>query len=166
MIYFSDASHPMFNALITYGWTEKGTEFDIKTNSGRQRINIIGAIEINTKDVIARSCGSVNRRSVCELLKSIRRKNPEEETICVIFDNASYNRSKKVRKLARKLNIRILFLPPYSPNLNPIERLWKFMKKKVMANSYYETFPEFKEAIVNFFRYIRKYKSNISTLIT
>jgi len=68
--------------------------------------------------------------------------------------------------LAKKLGIRILYLPPYSPNLNPIERLWKFMKKKVTANRYFEEFGDFKKTLMEFFRGIRKYRSELETLIT
>ena len=84
----------------------------------------------------------------------------------MVTDNAGYNRAKKVKRLAKELNIKLVYLPPYSPNLNPIERLWKFMKKKVMANTYYETFPDFRKNIMYFFRYIQKYRPELKTLIT
>ena len=71
-----------------------------------------------------------------------------------------------VPKTISNVKIKILYLPPYSPNLNPIERLWKFMKKKVTANKYYEEFDEFKNTLMEFFRGIRKYKSELVTLIT
>ncbi len=84
----------------------------------------------------------------------------------MVLDNASYNKSLKVRLLARQLGIRILYLPAYSPNLNPIERLWKFMKKKVMANHYFPDLKTFRKEIMLFMRGIRKYKQELSTLIT
>jgi transposase len=79
---------------------------------------------------------------------------------------AAYNRSGKVKILARKLKINLFYLPPYSPNLNPIERLWKFMKKKVLYNKYYEHLSEFEAACMNFFRGIRKYRCELVTLLT
>ena len=164
-IYFGDSTHPMFNPVLNYGWIKKGTNFEVKTNSGRFRLNINGVIEINSLDVIARSCDIVNKDSVCDLLRAIKNKNPLEDKIYLVLDNAPYNRAKKVRKLAKKLGIRIIYLPPYSPNLNPIERLWKFMKKKMMANRYYDHFDDFKSSIMEFFRGIRKYKSELDTLI-
>ncbi len=84
----------------------------------------------------------------------------------MVLDNAPYNRSKRVRDLARELCIRILYLPPYSQNLNPIERLWKFMKKKVMANQYFPDLETFRKEVMLFMRGIRKYKNELSTLIT
>jgi len=165
-VYFADSTHPMLNPILASGWIKKGTEFAVKTNSGKQRININGAIEIGSLDVIARCCDTVDRTSICELLRAIRAKNPDEDKIYLVLDNAAYNRAKVVRSLAKKLGIRLIYLPPYSPNLNPIERLWKFMKKKIMANTHYKDKIEFQHAITKFFRGIRKYKTELETLIT
>ena len=165
-VYFSDATHPMFNAVLGYGWIKRGQDFEVKTTAGRQRLNINGAIEINNLDVIARSCESVNKDSTCDLLHAIRRKNPEKAKVYLVMDNAAYNRAKKVRALAKKLKIRLLYLPPYSPNLNPIERLWKFMKKKAISNREFQNFQHFKRDVMMFFRGIRKYKHELSSLIT
>ena len=167
MVYFGDSTHPEFAPTISYGWIKKGENFEIKTNSGwRKRVNICGAIEINTLDVISRSYDTVNKSSVCDLLRAIRRKNPDEEKIYLVLDGAAYNRAREVKELAKELGIRILYLPPYSPNLNPIERLWKFMKKKVTANRHFEEFGEFKKALMDFFRGIRKHRTELETLIT
>ena len=104
--------------------------------------------------------------SICELLRIIRAKNSTGELIQLIMDNAAYNRSSKVKELADELGIKLVYLPPYSPNLNPIERLWKFFKKKVLYNKYYETREYFESACTNFFRFIRKYREELSTLLT
>jgi transposase len=167
LVCFGDSVHPEFAPTITYGWIKTGENFEVKTNSGwRKRVNVCGAIEINSLDVIARSFETINKQSVCEILRSIRRKNPNEEKIYFVLDGAAYNRSKMVRELAKALGIRILYLPPYSPNLNPIERLWKFMKKKVTANRYFEEFDDFRKTLMEFFRGIRKYRAELETLIT
>lgn len=167
IVYFGDSTHPEFAPTITYGWIKKGENFEVKTNSGwRRRVNICGAIEINSLDIIARSFETINKDSICDILRAIRRKNPDEDKIYFVLDGAAYNRSKKVKALAKSLNIRILYLPPYSPNLNPIERLWKFMKKKVTANRYFEEFDDFKKTLMEFFRGIRKYRPELETLIT
>jgi transposase len=165
-VYFGDSTHPMFNPVLNYGWIKKGEDFEIKTNSGRLRLNINGVIDINSLDVITRSSETTNKDSICELLHAIRQKNPEEKRIYLVLDNAPYNRAKKVKHLARQLKIRIYYLPPYSPNLNPIERLWKFMKKKVLANMYYESFSDFKKSVMEFFRGIRNHRFELETLIT
>lgn len=166
LVYFADSTHPMLNPVLSSGWIKKGADFEIKTNSGRQRVNINGAIEINSLDVIARSCVTVDRYSMCDLLRAVRAKNPNEEKIYLVLDNAPYNRSRAVKTLARHLSIRILYLPPYSPNLNPIERLWKFAKQKVMANTYFPDLESFRQEIMLFLRGIRKHRPELSTLIT
>lgn len=165
-IYFSDSTHPQYNTALAYGWIRTGEEVEIKTTNGKRHLNITGAIEINSKDIITRTTPWVNEDSVCELLKAIRSKNIEDENITLIMDNAAFNRSCKVRLLAEVLKIKLFYLPPYSPNLNPIERLWKFAKKKVLYNQYYEKFIDFKSAFNTFFRGIRQYHSELVTLIT
>ncbi len=165
-VYFADSTHPMLNPVLSSGWIKKGEDFEVKTNSGRQRVNINGAIEIGSLDVVARSCETVDRYSMCDLLRAIRAKNPDEEKIYLVLDNAPYNRSRVVRDLAARLEIRLLYLPPYSPNLNPIERLWRFIKQKVMANNYFPDLEIFRSEIMRFMRGIRKYRKELSTLIT
>ena len=166
LIYFADSTHPMLNPVLSGGWIKKGEEFDVKTNSGRERVNINGAIEMNTLKVVSRSCKRVNGSTMKELLRAIRRKHPKAKRICVIMDNAGYNKSYEVQDKAKELGIKIEYLPSYSPNLNPIERLWKFMKKKVMANTYYPDIETFQEELMLFLRGIRKHKKELSTLIT
>ena len=166
-IYFVDATHPEFAPTISYGWIKKGYNFDVKTNSGwRKRVNICGAVDIEGMDVIARTHATVESSAICNLLWAIRRKNPSENKIYAILDGAGYNKSRKTREFANKLGIKLIYLPPYSPNLNPIERLWKFMKKKVTANRYYEEFDDFKGSLTNFFRTIRKHRPELETLLT
>ena len=165
-IYFADATHPIHNAVLSYGWIKKGEEKEVFTNSGRNRINILGAVEINKIEIITRSYETINQYSVCDFLKSIRSKNPNNEKLYLILDRGPSNRAISVKELAKTLNIKIVYLPPYSPNLNPIERLWKFFKKKVLYNHYYKEFKDFKSAYLSFFRGIRKYRSELYTLLT
>ena len=166
-IYFMDASHPEFAPSITYGWIKTGTNFDVKTNSGwRKRVNICGAVEIDGLDVIARTHKTIDCYAVCNLLSAIRKKNPFEKRLYVILDGAGYNHAKKTKDCAKALGIELVYLPAYSPNLNVMERLWKFMKKKVTANRYYEEFDVFRDSLINFFRHLRKYRSELETLLT
>ena len=166
LVYFADSTHPMLNPVLSSGWIRKRKEFDVKTNSGRERVNINGAIEINTLSVVSRSCKKVNGQSMSDLLRAVRRKHPKERNLYMVMDNAGYNKSYQVQNLAEKLGIKIMYLPPYSPNLNPIERLWKFMKKKVMANTYYPDVKTFQQELMLFLRGIRKHRKELSTLIT
>lgn len=165
-VYFADSTHPMLNPILSSGWIKKGQDVMVKTNSGRQRVNINGAVDLAGQDVIARTCDTVDQRSICDLLHAIRRKNPEEKHLYLVLDNAPYNRAKSVKALAKRLRIKILYLPPYSPNLNPIERLWKFLKKKLLANQHYEDIEEFRGSVSSFFRGIRKYWDEMETLLT
>ena len=103
---------------------------------------------------------------MCDLLRAIRLKHPEENKLYLVLDNAPYNRSYQVRDLARELDIKIVYLPPYSPNLNLIERFWKFVKKKVMANNYFPDIETFQRELMFFLRGVRKHKQELSTLIT
>ena len=165
-IYFADSTHPMHNPVISYGWIKKGEDFEVLTNCGRHRLNINGAVDIENLDVITRTCEWVNSDSICDLLRAIRKKNLNGEVVTLIMDNAAYNRSAKVKNLAKDLGINLAYLPPYSPNLNPIERLWKFFKRKVLYNKYYEVKADFENACTIFFRYIRKYRAELATLLT
>lgn len=88
------------------------------------------------------------------------------DKIYLVMDNARYNRAYDVQDLALELNIELLYLPPYSPNLNIIERLWKFFKKKVMRNKYYQEFTDFFEAICSFFKNFNEYEEELKTLLS
>ena len=165
-IYFADSVHPQHNAIISYGWIKKGEEFEIPSNTGRYHLNINGAIDIESMEIVTRTCQWVDADAICQLLKALRAKNSSGEVIHLIMDNARYNRSSKVQELASELGIELFYLPPYSPNLNPIERLWKFFKKKVLYNKYYEEKADFEKACLKFFKYSRKFKDELSTLIT
>ena len=165
-VYFGDATHPLHNTVLSSGWIKKGQEKEVFTNSGRSRVNIYGAISLHGEDVITRSYDTINQFSVCHFLKALRARNPNGEKLYFILDQGPSNKAHSVSTLAAELNIEIVFLPAYSPNLNPIERLWKFFKKKVLYNRYYEKFKDFKEVCALFFRGIRKFRPELQTLIT
>ena len=148
-----------------YGWIKKGHDKFIKCNSGRAHLNINGAVNIQNLDVVTRQSKTVDKEAICDLLRAIKAKNPNEDKIYVVMDNASYNKSKKVRKLAKELGIRLKYLPPYSPNLNLAERLWRFFREEVLSMKFYETLNDFAKACSQFFRGIRKYKDRLSTLL-
>jgi len=166
-IYFADSTHPYHNPVISYGWIKKGEDFNILSNTGRYHLNINGAVEIKNFEVITQNCETVNALSMCDLLREIRGKNEfSNEKIYLVMDNARYNRARAVSLLAKELKIKLVYLPPYSPNLNLIERLWKFFKKKVLYNKYYETKEKFESACMQFLREIQKYKDELATLLT
>ena len=87
--------------------------------------------------------------------------NPNKSTLHLIWDNAGYHKSQVIREFVAKTKIKLHYMPPYSPNLNPIERLWKIMHEQVTYNRYYKKFADFTEAILNFFRNIDEHRSVI-----
>jgi transposase len=165
-IYFADATHPQHNSIPSYGWIKKGCEKQLKANCGRQRLNINGAINIETLETTVRFYETINAQSARDLFGKLEARHPLAKVIYVIVDNARYYRSRWLKKALKGTKIKLIFLPPYSPNLNIIERYWKFFKKKVMNNSYYETFEQFKRACESFFRKRKKYLSELQILLT
>ena len=101
-----------------------------------------------------------------EFLTLLRTKFPDKETIYLILDNASYNHAYRVKDAAREQKIILDYLPPYSPNLNPIERLWKFVRKKFFKDKYRETFATFCQQLDHFFANLDQYRVELASLIT
>ena len=165
-IYFMDGAHPNHNAMPAYGWIAKGVIKEIPTNTARQRINFNGAIDISDFDLVIREDPTLNAQSTIALFKQIEDKNPLAEVIYVIADNAPYYRSKLIKEHLQDSKIKIIFLPSYSPNLNLIERLWKFFHKTVQYNQYYSTFDRFKEVSLNFFANIKDHHHALRSLLT
>ena len=165
-IYFADATHPQHNSVPSYGWIKKGHEKELKANCGRQRLNINGAINIETMASTIGFYDTINADSTIDLFSKIESKHQDAESIYIIVDNARYYRSRLLKEYAEGTKIKLIFLPPYSPNLNLIERYWKFFKKKILNNCYYETFGEFKQACKNFFRKRKKYLPELQSLLT
>ena len=99
-------------------------------------------------------------------LEEIRKQYCTASTICIILDNARYQRAYPVQRLAEQLNINLIFLPPYCPNLNLIERLWKYFKKKVMKNRYYGTFAEFENYVEQFFINFEQHFDDLKSLLS
>jgi transposase len=164
-IYFADAAHPIHNAIAGYGWMLKGSPRELKTNCARARINLNGAVDPITLDVIVRQEDAINSTAVIGLLKQIESKNPNAEVIYFICDNARYYKSKDVAEWLEKSCIEMVNLPSYSPNLNIVERLWKYFRAEVMANTYYATFAEFQTRTSEFFRLIRHRAADLRTLL-
>lgn len=123
------------------------TRIFIASPSGRKRFNVLGAVNAITKDVITVTNTSyINAESVCQMLLKLATLNLTVP-ITVVLDNARYQKCQVVCALAEALNIELLYLPSYSPHLNLIERLWKFVRNQCLYSKYYAEFDEFKEAI-------------------
>jgi transposase len=166
-VYFMDGVHPTHNVMPAYAWIKKGTEKEVKSNSGRQRLNINGVYSPDDGEIIIREDAAIDSESTIRLLKTIEKKHPELTTIYVVRDNARYYVSREVKEYLENSRIVFIPLPSYSPNLNPIERLWKFFKKKKLYNLYYDSFDIFKKEVLKFFRYeIKSYKRELDSLLT
>ena len=165
-ILYMDGVHPQHNSKPAYGWMEKGQDVVLKSNTGRQRININGAVDPKSLEVSIQVDDAVNAQSTIKLFEKLESKYPTAKRIVVICDNARYYRSNLVREFLKKSRVEIKFLPPYAPNLNLIERLWRFMNKKVRNNKYYEKFSEFEFAVFEFFEKIALYREQLTSLLT
>jgi len=166
VVMFADATHPQHNPVISQGWIKRGKEHPIKSNTGRRRLNINGAIDIRSMSAEIRFDDTIDAISTIDLFEQIERANPLAKRITIICDNARYYRSKAVAEYLENSRIELLFLPPYSPNLNLIERFWKFFKRKVLYNRYYEAFDDYKDACKRFFRELDSYELQLRSLLT
>ena len=154
-IYFMDATHPQHNPVLAYGWIKCGSEHEIPSNTGRKRVNINGVINLSDMRPIVRFDDTINAASTIALFQQIEQSNDKAGKIHIICDNARYYRSKAVKQYLETSRIELIFLPPYAPNLNLIERYWKFFKKKILYNHYFGTFDEFRSACEDFFSKIQ-----------
>ena len=166
VILFMDATHPRHNPVVSSGWIKRGEAHPLKSNTGRRRLNINGAIDVQRMSAQIRFDDTIDAFSTIALFEQIERAHPEAKRITIICDNARYYRSKAVSDYLEHSRIDLLFLPPYSPNLNLIERFWKFFKRQVLYNRYYEAFDDYKAACQQFFRDLDSYASQLRSLLT
>jgi transposase len=146
-VFFVDAAHFVFGTFLCCLWSI--TRVFVRAASGRQRFNVLGAWNAVARQLIAvTNTTVVNTDTMCELLRKISAEGLVGP-ITVVLDNARYQRNAIVQALAAELNIRLLFLPSYSPNLNLIERLWGFAKRHSVYGKYHATFASFRAAIEN-----------------
>src|SRR4029079_6045457 len=150
-ICFTDGVHPTHNIQPAYGWIKKGVRKELPANTGRARLNLSGAIDIIDQRLIVHEDHTLNAASTIRFFNKIEEAYPDKWRIHVFCDNAPYYRNTTVQEYLKNSKIELHFLPPYSPNLNPIERLWKWMKERVVYNTYYEHFENFKDAVFGFF---------------
>lgn len=108
---------------------------------------------------------TIDAASTIALMEQIEQAYPGAAKITIVCNNARYYRSKAVREYLETSRIELLFLRPYSPNLNLIERFWKFFKRQVPYNRYYEAFEGFRSACKTFFRDVGKYASQLRSLL-
>ena len=164
-VFFVDAAHFVFGTFLCCLWSF--TRIFVRAASGRQRFNVLGAWNAVTRELIAvTNTTVVNTETMCELLRKIADLGLTGP-ITLVLDNARYQRNAVVQALAAQLGITLLFLPSYSPNLNLIERLWKFTKRRALYGRYHPTFRDFQAAIQEVLDGLStKYSQQLASLMT
>ena len=167
VILFMDGVHPTYNTICNYAWIEKGKDKGVKSNTARERLNINGAYNPVTKDIIFSSLSKLDARSIVNFIKKLERKYQSQEKIYLICDNARYYKTKLLREYLQTSKVEMFYLPSYSPNLNLIERLWRLMKKTILYNQYYDSYQSFCDSIKKFFlNKSKRRKKELSLLMT
>jgi transposase len=164
-VLFVDAAHFVFGPFLGFLWCL--VRLFVPGPSGRQRYNVLAALNAVTHEVIRVANHSyINAASVCDLLRQVAAAGLRRP-ITVVLDNARYQRCALVQALARSLRLELLFLPSYSPNLNLIERLWKFVKKECLACRPVPDYATFTQSIDDCLNGLRtKYPEQMTTLLT
>ena len=165
-LFFMDASH--FVHLPFQGFLYGLKRRFIRSASGRKRFNVLGALDA-VSHTVTTVCNEtyITATTVCELLERLAWQYANE-TIGVVLDNARYQRCALVEATAARLNIHLEFLTPYSPHLNLIERLWRFVKKETLYNEFYSTFEAFRTAVKTCLEKIAsgEYREDLDSLLT
>ena len=144
-VLFVDAAHGVYGTYLCCLWSI--LRVFVRAASGRQRFNVLGAWDAITRTFVSvTNTTVVNTDTMCELLRKIAAVGLVGP-VTVVLDNARYQRNKVVQALAAELSITLLYLPSYSPNLNLIERLWRFLKRKSVYGKYHPNFAAFTAAI-------------------
>ena len=164
-VLFMDAAHFVFGAFLGYLWCF--CRIFIASPAGRKRFNVLGALNAMTHEIITVTNQTyINAQSVCDLLLKISTMYIDMP-ITIVLDNARYQKCEMVRNLANELNIELLYLPSYSPQLNLIERFWKFVKKECLYSKYYQDYKQFENAIVECIKSANtKHKNKLKSLLT
>lgn len=162
---FMDAAHFVLQPFLCCLWCL--TRLFIPAAAGRNRINVLGAVDALTKEVTTYiNTSYICAESLIEFLKQLRKKY-KDMPISIVLDNARYQHCIAVKTFAESIGIELLFLPTYSPNLNIIERLWKFTKKQILYAKYYDAPDKFHLAITTFFKNInKKHTDDLQSLLT
>ncbi len=164
-LFFVDAAHFVHGAFLGYVWSK--VRLFVPSPSGRKRYNVLGALDaINHQLIKVTNEAYINAESVCLLLRELHNKN-FGVPIILVLDNAKYQKCELVQTLANNLKIELLYLPSYSPNLNIIERLWKWVKKDCLYSKYHAKFSDFKTAIDRTFGNLpaKKYQEELNKFL-
>lgn len=164
-VFFVDAAHCVYGSFLCCLWSF--VRLYVRAASGRQRFNILGAFDAVTRELIAvTNTTVVNAETMCELLRRIAASGLAMP-VTLVLDNARYQKCERVTTLAKALKVELLYLPSYSPNLNLIERLWRFIKRDALYGRWHPTFADFKAAIEETIGELGgKHKDKLASLMT
>lgn len=151
LVLFGDSVHPSQQTKAGYGWVKKGKEKLIETNGGRKRVNLMGAINLEDMKLVYQDFETINGNAAVEFLKKVEGHYLQYKKIHLVWDQAGYHTCQEVKDYLKTSRIEVHYLPPRSPNLNSIERLWKILHKYVSYNKYYPRFADFKKSLFHFF---------------
>jgi transposase len=167
--YFVDACHPVWGVDLLYScWLLVGQRFYVGVGNGRKRLNILGAYSPDDHDYVdlRLTKENITGEQFVRLLEALRAKHPGTEKFLLYLDNARYYSKPCVKEwLANHREFRLVPLPAYSPNLNLIERLWKFLRKKAL-NRWHKTFEAMQGAVAEVLDHLDEYRDELSTLMT
>jgi len=164
-VYFVDAAHMVFAPFLGVVWCL--VRWAVRAPSGRKRYNVLGALDaISHRLIQVTNHSYINALSVCDLLRAVADASTGLP-ITLVLDNARYQKCALVQQLAATLNIELLYLTSYSPNLNLIERVWKFVKKEALRSTYHSDYDSFVTAIDQCLSDLPgKHKADMDTLLT
>ncbi len=153
-VLFIDAVHPTQATKLSDGWIRKGERKTVKTTGSRTRINAVGALNLNAlSHPVICEYQTINEYNISLFFNEIRKVYPDyNQPLHIILDVAGYHHAALVKDWAEVVNIKLHYLPPYSPNLNPIERMWKVMNEYARNNRYFSNPREFLDTISVFFK--------------
>lgn len=167
VILFSDATHPNSETKLGRGWTKVGKRKEVRTNSGRQRINLLRAINLEDLSYpLMKTYDTIDKHSIIDFIGLLEKKYPDKKKITFICDNSRYFHAKDVQIRLRGSPVEFLFLPAYSPNLNPIERFWKFFFRYGLQGRYFHNIKCFRSACFEFFDLLPSCQNILDSWIT
>lgn len=166
VVYFADAAHPTHNTRATHVWTRQGQPRPLLTVSGRERVNLNAALNAHCPtQVHLDETSRVDAFSTRRLYEKLLAAHPAGP-VYVICDNARYYKNKDLAAWLQNQRLVQVFLPPYSPNLNMIERLWKYLRQKIIDTRFYRTKGQFRAAVLDFFHRLDERGQDLASLMS
>ena len=149
-LYFIDAVHPEYQSQAVCGWIKKGECKTLQTTGKQKRLHFVGALSLKEMNVMIREYETIDADAMIHFFRQLEEES-KADNVHVVLDNARSHRNHKLDKYLKTSRIRLHYLPPYSPNLNPIERLWKVFRETTLYNRFFPTCWEFFERVREFF---------------